>query len=263
VPLSRRGKQGQQYNTVAKARAALATLHRLAGHKSPCDDTFVQMSLDGIGRTIGRRIYPMAALPVDALRLMAQAAQDLGGVEGARDRAVLLFGFCGAFRRSEFTALNKEDIELAGTKGVIAHLRKSKTDQTGLGRKVPVACDPDPNMCPVKALDAYMLVAGLDDSALAPEVPIFRSVTRGGRLSDQRMCDQAVWRVLHKWAEHCGIEGRIGAHSLRSGFVTAAAQNKKPLQSIMKKTGHRRADTVLRYIRYAELFDGDAAEGIF
>ena len=54
------------------------------------------------------------------------------GVKDARDRALLLIGFAGGFRRSELVGLDRADIEHV-RQGVIITLRRSKTDQEGAG----------------------------------------------------------------------------------------------------------------------------------
>ena len=53
----------------------------------------------------------------------------------------------------------------------------------------------------------------------------------------------------------------FAGHSLRAGLVTAAAKAGKSTHSIMKQTGHKSMATVARYIRDAQLFDENAAEG--
>jgi integrase len=55
---------------------------------------------------------------------MAQAGPDT--LRGARDRAVLLLGFAGAFRRSELVALNVSDLEETEERLRVT-IRKSKT----------------------------------------------------------------------------------------------------------------------------------------
>jgi len=55
-----------------------------------------------------------------------------------RDRALLAFGFAGAFRRSELVALGVEDLtEVPG--GLRVLIRRSKTDQEGLGIEIAIS----------------------------------------------------------------------------------------------------------------------------
>jgi hypothetical protein len=80
-----------------------------------------------------------------------------------RDRAILLLGFSGAFRRSELVALNLTDIEWT-TEGALVSIRRSKTDQEGLGRRVGI---PRGDIaCPVTALEAWLEAADISEGAV-------------------------------------------------------------------------------------------------
>ncbi len=59
------------------------------------------------------------------------------GLKDLRDRALILVGFAGAFRRSELTAIDCSGIEHV-TQGIVVTVRRSKTDQEGRGRKVGI-----------------------------------------------------------------------------------------------------------------------------
>jgi site-specific recombinase XerD len=54
-----------------------------------------------------------------------------------RDRALLCLGFAGGCRRSEFVALDVGDL-CFGDDGLELTIRRSKTDQEGLGRKIGI-----------------------------------------------------------------------------------------------------------------------------
>jgi site-specific recombinase XerD len=69
-------------------------------------------------------------------------------LKGLRDRAILLLGFAGAFRRSELVALNVEDLEFCDG-GLRVSIRKSKTDQEGLGTTIAIV--PGCAVCPISA----------------------------------------------------------------------------------------------------------------
>ena len=59
-------------------------------------------------------------------------------IKGLRDRALLLLGFAGAFRRSELVALDIADLQFCDG-GLRVIIRKSKTDQEGLGATIAIA----------------------------------------------------------------------------------------------------------------------------
>ena len=78
-----------------------------------------------------------------------------GNLLGVRDRALLLIGFAGAFRRSELVALQIEDCDFA-TDGLVITLRRSKTDQDGEGRKIGIPYGSNLETCPVRSLRVYL-----------------------------------------------------------------------------------------------------------
>ncbi|MBA3532882.1 MAG: integrase, partial [Ardenticatenales bacterium] len=120
----------EQYkvSTLQRRLASISQAHKLAGHPSPARDPQVQLVMSGIRRTHGVAPQQKAAATVDVIRLMVEG---LGkDTLGQRDRALLLIGFAGAFRRSELVSLDVADITFVSA-GVVVTLRRSKTDQEG------------------------------------------------------------------------------------------------------------------------------------
>ena len=92
----------------------------------------------------------------DKVRAMVALAPD--SLAGLRDRALLLLGFAGAFRRSELVALDVADI--AETKaGLLVTIRRSKTDQEGEGATIAIARGDV--ACPARALLEWLGAAGI------------------------------------------------------------------------------------------------------
>jgi integrase len=150
-----------------------------------------------------------------------------------RDRAVLLVGFWGAFRRSELVALNVESLELVKG-GIMAQVVRSKTDQTGEGQAKPIAALADRTIDPVTALRAWLNMSGLKRG------PLFVGTTRHGKLTAKRITSQVVALIVKREAERAGIDAtNLGAHSLRSGFVTAAGGVGLDRKHTKNVTGHK------------------------
>jgi site-specific recombinase XerC len=120
--------------------------------------------------------------------MVAEAGADPKGI---RDRAILLLGFAGAFRRSELVALNVADLDFCDD-GIRVTIRKSKTDQEGLG--VTIAIAPGFIACPIDAVRAWIRAAGISNGAL------FRSVTRAGKISPRRLSARAVAELVKTYA---------------------------------------------------------------
>lgn len=170
-----------------------------------------------------------------------------------RDRALLLLGFAGAFRRSELVALNVEDLE-ADAAGLKIHIRHSKTDQEGAGATIAVV--KGSIACPVSALRAWLEVAGITTG------PVFRSVKKGGKLGDRLMA-HSVAEIVKIHAERVGLDPQIfSGHSLRAGFLTSAAKRGASIFKMMDVSRHRSVDTLRGYVRDAELFQDHAGAGL-
>jgi site-specific recombinase XerC len=88
--------------------------------------------MKGIRRTLGTA--PVQKAPALTDDICAMVAATNAGIIGARDRALILLGFAGAFRRSELVGLDVDDCTFAKD-GLTITLRRSKTDEEGAGRK--------------------------------------------------------------------------------------------------------------------------------
>src|SRR5579863_6070722 len=103
----------------------------------------------------------------------------------ARDRALMLIGFAGAFRRSELVGLNIQDLKF-NADGLVVHLRSSKTDPEAQGRKVGIPYRSTSSTCPVRAVKDWLAVLKVETG------PVFRTVNRHARISDHRLSSKAV-----------------------------------------------------------------------
>lgn len=236
------------------ALAAIGEAHKRAGHDSPRNAAEVRAVRRGIRRTVGTAQTRKAPLLVDALRSAVEALP--ATLAGLRDRALLVVGFAGAFRRSELVGLDVADVRETAD-GLEVTLRRSKTDQEGAGRVVGLPFGSTPATCPVRALRAWREASGIREGAL------FVGTTRHGRTTGLRLDGRDVARAVKRAAASVGLDAReLAGHSLRAGLATTAAKAGKSERAIMAQTGHRSAAMVRRYIRDAELFRDNAASGI-
>jgi site-specific recombinase XerD len=236
-------------STIQRRLSAISQVHQVKGHESPTKNEIVRSVMKGIRRTLGTAPNEKAPLLAAEVREMVAALPD--SARGKRDRALLLLGFAGAFRRSELVGLNVGDVEFTD-EGVVVHLRRSKTDQEGQGRKIGIPQLPHSDACPVRALRAWLDATGIDNG------PLFRPVAVGGRVQADRLSDRAVALVVKRSLPAGREAGRFAGHSLRAGFVTSAACGGASVKAIMRQTGHRSLETVMRYMRDASLFRGNA-----
>jgi integrase len=214
----------------------------------------VRTVLAGIKRTHGTAQAAKAPLLPDDLRLMvAELGESLGD---RRDRALLLLGFAGAFRRGELVGLDVGDVQIR-REGLVVTLRRSKTDQEGAGQLRGIPRGRHKETCPVRALEAWIKAAAISEG------PLFRPVDKAGQVSPRRLAAFHVARLVKRLAEAVGLDpADYGGHSLRAGLATAAAAAGAEERDIMRQTGHKTEKMVRKYIRGAKLFDKNAADGL-
>ncbi|MBL8921736.1 MAG: site-specific integrase [Myxococcaceae bacterium] len=252
--LTHRATTGAKASSIARALVAISQAHQLAGHVSPRSSPMVREVMKGIRRQLGsakRQAKPL--LPRDLRELLSILPASLIGI---RDRALLVIGFAGALRRSELVGLNAEDLQFESD-GLKVTLRRSKTDQEGHGRVVGVPPGAHPETCPVRAMRAWL------DAATITSGPVFREVTRHGKLGTTRLNDRSVVKVIKRRCHEAELDPRgFSGHSLRAGLVTAAAKARKSVASIQRQTGHRSVAMVNEYVRAAGVFDDNAFSGL-
>jgi site-specific recombinase XerD len=244
---------GKRPSTLGRRLAAIRYFHRAAKQASPTSEESVKAVLAGIRRTVGAASVRKKAATSDMV--MAMAA-DTKSLRALRNRAVLLLGFAGAFRRSELVALDIKDLEET-PEGLLIAICRGKTDQEGLGRKV--AIPRGEVACPVEAVKAWCEAVGITEGAL------FRRVwnRRAQRVGTRRLSPRSVADIVKTGAARLALDPAIfAAHSLRSGLVTSAVKRGVNLLKICDQTGHRSLDMLRVYCRDAELFVGNAAAGL-
>jgi len=254
VYLSDLAGAGYKANTIRRRISAISQAHQIASEATPTSHASVRAVWSGIRRVHGSASSQKAPTLTDDVREMVAALPvDLSGL---RDRALLLVGFAGAFRRSELVGLDATDIE-AVREGMIVTIRRSKTDQEGQGRKIGIPRGQHPATCPVRAVQAWVKAAGIEVG------PLFRGVDRHGNLGAGRLSDRAVALVVKRSADMIGLDpAHYAGHSLRAGLATSAAAAGVSERAIMNQTGHRSVDILRRYIREGSLFRENAAGGV-
>lgn len=235
--------------TLARHIIAIRRVHIAQGHSDPTRSELVRRTFQGIRRLCRRPQRRAAAITPADLAAICSLLGD--NPKDVRDRAVLLVGFGGAFRRSELCAIDRGDVDI-GASGMTITIRRSKTDQEGQGRKVAIPRGRG-SLCPVAALERWLAVSGITEGA------VFRPVTRAGRVGPGRISPEAIATIVKQRIRAIGRDpSSYSGHSLRAGFVTAAALAGLPLWKIKMQTGHASDAMLGRYIRDGGLF-GEAA----
>lgn len=235
--------------SISRMLSALGKAHRSTGDDDPTDAEVVKSTMSGVRRRYG--IAQRQARPILRDDLFAMLDRLGDRPKDIRDRAMLLIGFVTAMRRSELVALNVEDVENA-PRGLMVTIRRSKTDQEGRGHQIAVPYGRTRH-CPVRALSHWLTFAGIDAG------PIFLSVNKHGHVLPVRVSGEAVSHVIKSRLTSAGYDPvPFSGHSLRAGFVTAAAMAGAPSHKIRQTTGHRSEASLARYIRQVDLFHDPA-----
>lgn len=230
---------------------AITEAHKAVGLEPPTHGPIVVNTMNGIRRTKGNAPTQKVPTLIDDVRAMVDATNE--GLIGARDRALILLGFAGAFRRSELVGLDIADCAF-GKDGLTVTLRRSKVDQDGEGRRIGIPYGSNPETCPVRTIQEWLEQAAITTG------PLFRSINRHGQVQAGKLSGIDVARVVKKLVERAGLDAaKYAGHSLRAGHATAAAIAGASERSIMKQTGHRSVQMVRRYIRDGSLFRENSA----
>jgi integrase len=243
--------------TITRRLTSITKAHQAAGFEASPSSSHhfvVSETLKGIRRSIGTAQEGKAPLlTTDIRRIVAACPETLSGL---RDKALVLVGFAGAFRRSELAAIDFTHLSFTED-GLIIDLRRSKTDQEGSGRKVGIPFGKEEETCPVRALRRWLAESGIPSGA------VFRGVNRHGKLARRGLHKDCVGWILKVAASRAGLKPEpLGGHSLRAGCVTQAAMNGVSERDIMRQTGHKSAEMLARYIRIGEMFTRNAAAGL-
>ena len=227
---------GKKVATIQRHAAAIAKAHELAGLESPSADKKIKVLLKGIAREKKTRIKQAAAFSLASFKETIRAI-DVTTPAGLRNRALLLLGFTGAFRRSELEALNIEDLAFDEA-GLVVALDKSKTNQLGQAEEKAIFYSPDPALCPIRSLQAWLRVLDRDTGC------VFVSLRKNQQLTARRMTTKYINLIAQQY-----LGSGYTAHSLRASFVTISKLNGADDSKVMNQTKHKTNAMIRRYTR--------------
>lgn len=234
--------------TLARHLSGLRWWHRQAGLVSPTDHPSLADTIAGIRRVESVSVRRAAPVYLEDLRAMAATMSDDPG--GIRDRALLTVGWWGAFRRSELVGIQGGEVT-DDPRGVVVTLPRSKTDQEGEGREVPLHYHDGP-VCPVVSLRSWRRLYG-DDGG-----PVFAAVDRGGNIAGP-LTGRAVSRIVKRYAAAIGFDpAAYSGHSLRAGFVSECDRRGIGTSAVRLVTGHQSDVMLSVYTRPRSLFESSA-----
>jgi site-specific recombinase XerD len=238
--------QTSKFSTLKRRIASISIIHKLKGHYIDTKHPLIMENLLGIKRRKGSNQKAKKPLLISDLKLIIDVINTLQGKElrKTRDKALILIGFAGGFRRSELVALENDDVEFVN-EGVKIFVKRSKTDQSGEGMTKAIPSFNNAFYCPVLHLQDWMAKGKSENKRIFP------------------ISDKSVALMIKKYANLAGLDGtKYAGHSLRSGFATSTAESGAEERNIMAMTGHKSSQMVRRYIHEANLFKNNALNKI-
>ena len=143
--------KSSKFSTLKRRIASISVLHKLKGHYLDTKHPIIMENLHGIKRALGSRQKAKKPILINDLKLIIKAIDK----DKIRDKALILIGFSGGFRRSELVNIHYDDIEFV-TEGVKILIKRSKTDQSGEGSVKAIPYFDNHEFCPVVALKNYV-----------------------------------------------------------------------------------------------------------
>ena len=245
-------------STIKRRLVSIGVIHRLRGHYLDTKHPAIVENLMGIKRRKGTIQKGKKPILISNLKQLIDVIdqEKIKEINKLRDKSILLIGFAGGFRRNEIVSLDKEDLEFV-FEGLKITVKRSKTDQFGEGLTKGIPYFKSIAYCPVTILQKWINISKITKG------PLFRKISKGSRLLENRLTDQTVALIIKKYLNKSGIDSsNYSGHSLRSGFATSAAESGAEERSIMAMTGHKTTQMVRRYIQEANLFKNNALNKI-
>jgi site-specific recombinase XerD len=225
-------------STLKRRLASISVIHKIKGHYIDIKHPLIIENLMGIQRKKGVFQKSKNPILINELKEIINVIDKAEKKEdkNARDKALILIGFSGGFRRSELVNIDFEDLEFT-KEGVKIFIKRSKTDQSGEGMIKAIPYFKEKDFCPVIFLKNWIEISNINK----------------GFIFD--ISDKMVAILIKKYLSAAGFDSKkYSGHSLRSGFATVAADYGADEKSIMTMTGHKTTQMVRRYIKESNLF---------
>jgi integrase len=168
-----------------------------------------------------------------------------------RNKALLTVAYTTMCRRSELVALLREDLRVDSDGWGIVAVRRSKTDQTGVGAAVAITADA------VHHLQAWLTAAHIESG------PLFRSVNRHGQVGEQ-LDAGAVSSIFKAMATRSRLSAaevaQVSGHSTRVGACQDMVRYGADVAGAMQAGRWKTTTMVSRYCEGLDLKRGAVAQ---
>ena len=175
--LTHLSKKEAKMSTLKRRLVSIGVIHRLKGHYLDTKHPSIIENIMGIKRRKGSIQKGKKPILINNLKQIINVIdhQQKEEIKKLRDRSIILIGFSGGFRRNEIVSLDYDDMEFM-PEGLKITLRRSKTDQFGVGSVKALPYFDSSQYCPVVSLQKWIEISKINSG------PLFRRVTKGSKL---------------------------------------------------------------------------------
>lgn len=226
-------------STLKRRLASISVVHKIKGFYIDIKHPLIIENFMGIQRKLGVFQKSKKPILINELKEIIKTIEstEKNEIKKIRNKALILVGFAGGFRRSELVNIKLDDLEFT-KEGLKIFIQRSKTDQSGEGMTKAIPYFKDKNFCPVVSIKNWIEIIKSKTNSLVFDIS-----------------DKMVAILIKKNLQKAGFDNtKYSGHSLRSGFATVAADHGADEKSIMNMTGHKSSTMVRRYIKETNLF---------
>ncbi len=226
-------------STLKRRLASISVVHKIKGFYIDIKHPLIIENFMGIQRKLGVFQKSKKPILINELKEIIKTIEstEKNEIKKIRNKALILVGFAGGFRRSELVNIKLDDLEFT-KEGLKIFIQRSKTDQSGEGMTKAIPYFKDKNFCPVVSIKNWIEIIKNKKNSLIFDIS-----------------DKMVAVLIKKYLQKAGFDNtKYSGHSLRSGFATVAADHGADEKSIMNMTGHKSSTMVRRYIKETNLF---------
>lgn len=240
-------------STLDRRIASWLAFHQMKNLASPFQAPQVKQARAKARRAAARPPAPKSRHPITRDILEQMLATCGGSRRDCRDRALLMLGWAsGGRRRSEITALMREDVSLkeVDKRGVVwLSLLETKTTQKGETPRLVL-----------KGRAAQALVHWIEVGQIS-DGPLFRPVSKADRVLKRRLSPDAIYQIVKHRLQLAGLpEDFASPHGLRAGFLTQAALDGAPIQAAMRLSLHRSMAQAQKYYDDVDIAENPATD---
>ena len=235
-------------STLKRRLASISVVHKIKGFYIDIKHPLIIENFMGIQRKLGVFQKSKKPILINELKEIIKTIEttEKNEIKKIRNKALILVGFAGGFRRSELVNIKLDDLEFT-KEGLKIFIQRSKTDQSGEGMTKAIPYFKDKNFCPVVSIKNWIEIIKNKTNSLIFDIS-----------------DKMVAVLIKKYLQKAGFDNtKYSGHSLRSGFATVAADHGADEKSIMNMTGHKSSSMVRRYIKETNLFKNNPLNKIF